>query len=504
MDRLSIYPLGAMAPDHKSLDATILDEELVESLGYEPMPVEHVSEPDRSAFESDQSADSEAHAVEPELDEDPSAGENDANVGANADRSFFGEAAPYRAPLLVSSESAKLHGSRKAARDSDDSKVDSQDQASPANGEASQSEEEGESDRERAKGSDELDAVAPYVAVTDSVAPDSVVSGAVVSGAVVSDVDVADADAGVDHGVTTTDVGAEELEGANRNGVIVAESDEDNGARSSVERDSENDDRDLGVDAAVSNGSPPSRAPIADDESEEVLSSEAALIDEKSWSEMTKPKPADGEGASSAGGLLIIGDDAMLETKPRDVPEVEPAPQWATDERPEPIAPAVDRDSPPQRSSNEPGRPATRTQGSRRRRRSRLRARKTRRVVRHVDPWSVMVFSMFFHLCFFAALLIASVLVWNAAVGAGTIENIENFIRELGDYERFEIDSDAVFRSAMLIAGIMTLASTIMVVLLTVVFNLISDLVGGIRVTVIEEETMVRGGGGNASEPPPR
>ena len=120
----------------------------------------------------------------------------------------------------------------------------------------------------------------------------------------------------------------------------------------------------------------------------------------------------------------------------------------------------------------------------------RVRARKVRRVVRHVDPWSMLTFSVLFHLCLYAALLLASVLVWNAAVAAGTIENIESFIRELGDYKTYEINGDVVFRAAMVIAGILTLASSVLVVLLTVVFNLISDLVGGIRFTVIEEETV--------------
>lgn len=120
----------------------------------------------------------------------------------------------------------------------------------------------------------------------------------------------------------------------------------------------------------------------------------------------------------------------------------------------------------------------------------RVRARKVRRVVRHIDPWSVLTFSVLFHLCVFAALLLSSVLVWNAAVAAGTIENIESFIRELGDYTTYEIKGDVVFRAAMVIAGILTLASSVLMVLLTVVFNLISDLVGGIRLTVVEEETV--------------
>jgi len=124
------------------------------------------------------------------------------------------------------------------------------------------------------------------------------------------------------------------------------------------------------------------------------------------------------------------------------------------------------------------------------RRNRRVQSRKVRRVIRHIDPWSVLTFSVLFHLFVFASILLASVLVWNAAEAAGTIENIENFIKELGDYRVYEIHEDVVFRAAMLIAGILTLASTVLVVLLTVVFNLISDLIGGVRVTVVEEEVV--------------
>ena len=122
--------------------------------------------------------------------------------------------------------------------------------------------------------------------------------------------------------------------------------------------------------------------------------------------------------------------------------------------------------------------------------RRRLQARKVRRVIRHIDPWSVLTFSVMFHLCLFAALLLASALVFNVAEEAGTIENLESFIRELGDYETFEIDGQAIFKAAVAIAGIMTLAASVLVVLLTVMFNLLSDLLGGVRITVIEEETV--------------
>ncbi len=134
-----------------------------------------------------------------------------------------------------------------------------------------------------------------------------------------------------------------------------------------------------------------------------------------------------------------------------------------------------------------PARPGTKPRIGRRKK---LRARKSRRVIRHIDPWSVLAFSVFFHIFVFSVLLLASVLVWGFAIEQGMVENVENFIQELGDYETFKINADVMFRAAIVIAGLLTLASSIMVVLLTIVFNIISDLIGGIRVTVIEEETV--------------
>ncbi len=120
--------------------------------------------------------------------------------------------------------------------------------------------------------------------------------------------------------------------------------------------------------------------------------------------------------------------------------------------------------------------------------RPKLKARKVRRVVRHIDPWSVLRFSVIFHVVLLGALLVASVLVWNAAELAGVVENIESLIAELASLDEFTIDESALFRVALVSAATLTLASSVLLVLLSVVFNLISDLTGGIRFTVIEEE----------------
>jgi hypothetical protein len=119
----------------------------------------------------------------------------------------------------------------------------------------------------------------------------------------------------------------------------------------------------------------------------------------------------------------------------------------------------------------------------------RLRARKVKRVVRHFDPWSVLKVSLLFYFCLFVVLMVAGVVLWNVAAAAGTISDIEGFFRDAGAFQTFSFDGFTIFRASLLVGLILVIAATGFSVLLAVVFNLISDLVGGIRITVIEEES---------------
>jgi hypothetical protein len=119
----------------------------------------------------------------------------------------------------------------------------------------------------------------------------------------------------------------------------------------------------------------------------------------------------------------------------------------------------------------------------------RLRARKVRRVVRHFDPWSVLKVSLVFYFCLFVVLMVAGVVLWNLAAAAGTIKDIESFFKDAGAFQTFSFDGYTIFRATFLIGLILVIAATGLTVLMAVLFNLISDLVGGVRITVIEEET---------------
>ena len=70
----------------------------------------------------------------------------------------------------------------------------------------------------------------------------------------------------------------------------------------------------------------------------------------------------------------------------------------------------------------------------------------------------------------------------------GTVEKIESFVSDLG-VTGWKLNGTFVFRQYGLFGLVMVFACTTASVVSTIIFNLISDLVGGIWISVIEEET---------------
>lgn len=123
------------------------------------------------------------------------------------------------------------------------------------------------------------------------------------------------------------------------------------------------------------------------------------------------------------------------------------------------------------------------------RRPPRARVRRVTRVVRSVDTWSVFKIAAIFNLFMLVVTLTAGVLLWHVAVSTGTIDNIERGFENVG-WEVIDLKSKGgeIFQNAW-IAGLFTVVGlTGMAVMFATLFNLITDLVGGVRVTVLEEE----------------
>ncbi|MBU3689495.1 MAG: hypothetical protein B7C54_06410 [Acidimicrobiales bacterium mtb01] len=116
----------------------------------------------------------------------------------------------------------------------------------------------------------------------------------------------------------------------------------------------------------------------------------------------------------------------------------------------------------------------------------RRRLQRTTRIVRHIDPWSVFRVTLVFHVVLYLTLLLTGVLLWNVANATGTVDNVERFMESFG-WESFEFDGGEIFRQAWVLGLFLVVGLTGLAVLMATTFNLITDLVGGIRVTFLEE-----------------
>ena len=122
---------------------------------------------------------------------------------------------------------------------------------------------------------------------------------------------------------------------------------------------------------------------------------------------------------------------------------------------------------------------------------SRRRVRRVTRVIREVDAWSVFKVGLVFHATLYVVVLITGVLLWNVGSATGTIDNVEQFMESFG-WDSFVFKGGSIFQG-FAVLGIFGIAlGTGIWVLAAVVFNLITELVGGIRVTVLEEEVVAR------------
>ena len=130
------------------------------------------------------------------------------------------------------------------------------------------------------------------------------------------------------------------------------------------------------------------------------------------------------------------------------------------------------------------------TSSSRGSRMSRPRLRRVTRVIRDIEVWSIFKVGLVFHLVLYVVVLIAVSLLWAVANSTGTIDNIESFFESFG-WETFSFDGSSLFMNFAAFGLLAALLGTAAWVIGAVMFNLITELVGGVRVSVLEEEVRI-------------
>jgi len=132
-----------------------------------------------------------------------------------------------------------------------------------------------------------------------------------------------------------------------------------------------------------------------------------------------------------------------------------------------------------------------------------------------IDVWSVFKISALFYISLGLIILVAVTLLYNAGRSVGTVDQVESFVTRMGAYGDclpeaevprgtefeedddcadgevlvggFKVDDGTLFKAAAIGGAILVVAGSIGNVLLTVLINLLNELTGGLRHTIIKE-----------------
>jgi hypothetical protein len=213
---------------------------------------------------------------------------------------------------------------------------------------------------------------------------------------------------------------------------------------------------------------------------------DAEAASKKSWFGR-KPTAEKAEGEEAA-------ETKVAQPAPRPAPRPEPTfetmPMETKPERkpvPAPSKPAAS-DAPIPKSRLGRARGAEAGRGGPRVRRARLK-------IVNIDPWSVMKVSFLFSVALGIVLLVAIALLWMALDFMGFFSTVASTVSDVSGNQNspgFDVVAFFSLPRVMGMATILALIDTIMITALTTLaaylYNLSTDLVGGVEVTLAEEE----------------
>ncbi len=107
-------------------------------------------------------------------------------------------------------------------------------------------------------------------------------------------------------------------------------------------------------------------------------------------------------------------------------------------------------------------------------------------VIRKISPWSVFKMSVIFYLCLMLVLLGAGMILYGMLGAIGALDSTTRLIRDLFADQDFVINGRWLFTRGLFIGLLMVVVWSLINVFVVFLYNLISDLVGGVEVTLAE------------------
>jgi hypothetical protein len=119
-------------------------------------------------------------------------------------------------------------------------------------------------------------------------------------------------------------------------------------------------------------------------------------------------------------------------------------------------------------------------------------SRRTRVTVRRVGPLSVLKLSLIFYFCVWLAIFLGLLFLFMILQAVGVIDHVEEMITTTGfsgnNGATFQIDPAWVFPRLFVIGAFMSVIWSVINVFVAFLYNLISDIVGGVEITLAEKK----------------
>jgi hypothetical protein len=116
---------------------------------------------------------------------------------------------------------------------------------------------------------------------------------------------------------------------------------------------------------------------------------------------------------------------------------------------------------------------------------------RVRRQIRRIELWPLAKVSLVFHLVSFGTTLAAGVILYHLGNRSGVIDRFTSFLGEIGFAQDFAVDGDALLRAAVPAGLALVLLATVVTVLAGALYNVVSGLLGGLVISVIEDRNPI-------------
>jgi len=114
--------------------------------------------------------------------------------------------------------------------------------------------------------------------------------------------------------------------------------------------------------------------------------------------------------------------------------------------------------------------------------------RQYRQTITKVDLWSVLKISACFYLGALIVVLVAAIGLWEIARVAGVVDSIQHFMRQLLGSNDFTFLSWRLLRGFTLVGIVMVCLAVVITVIAAAFYNLFAEIMGGVVITVVEED----------------